>query len=130
MVKPLECIVRVAGRRRRIHLDATTWEALQDVSGRKGHSIHDVVTEIYYERECWNLPAAIRCYLVGYYRELARTALENSRKRIGRLIAECIERNGRDDPALTRKILETIEEAGYGVTRWRDLSEYDIRNTD
>jgi predicted DNA-binding ribbon-helix-helix protein len=60
------------GRYTRIRLDITSWDALYDIARRKGCSVRELIAEIDREREEPNLSAAIRSYVVEYYRESAR----------------------------------------------------------
>jgi predicted DNA-binding ribbon-helix-helix protein len=70
----------IAGRRTRVRLEITSWEALHDVARRKGCSVRTLVAEIERERRKPNLSAAIRNYLVAYYRESAHRALNDARR--------------------------------------------------
>jgi predicted DNA-binding ribbon-helix-helix protein len=59
----------LAGRHTRIRLDITSWDALYDIARRKGCSVRELIAEIDQERENPNLSAAIRSYVVEYYRK-------------------------------------------------------------
>jgi predicted DNA-binding ribbon-helix-helix protein len=61
----------VGGRRTSVRLEPAMWEALQDIARRQRVSVHDLVTEIDREREASNLTAAIRVYIVDFYRAAA-----------------------------------------------------------
>jgi predicted DNA-binding ribbon-helix-helix protein len=63
--------VVVAGRRTSVRLEPVMWEALQDIARRQERTIHDVVTQIDRERTASSLTAAIRVYIVSYYRMAA-----------------------------------------------------------
>lgn len=63
--------VVVAGRRTSVRLEPVMWEALQDIARRQERTIHDVVTQIDRERTASSLTAAIRIYIVGFYRAAA-----------------------------------------------------------
>ena len=63
--------VVVAGRRTSVRLEPVMWEALQDIARREERTIHDLVTQIDRERTASSLTAAIRVYIVGFYRAAA-----------------------------------------------------------
>jgi|SRR5579883_2915053 predicted DNA-binding ribbon-helix-helix protein len=63
--------VTVAGRRTSIRLEPAMWEALQQICLREGKTIHDLVTEIDHARVESSLTAAIRVYLLRYFRAAA-----------------------------------------------------------
>jgi predicted DNA-binding ribbon-helix-helix protein len=69
-----------ANRRTRVRLEITSWEALHDVAKRKGCSVHSLVAEIDRERTRPNLSAAIRGYVVAYYRDAAERAIDDARR--------------------------------------------------
>lgn len=60
--------VVVAGRRTSVRLEPAMWEALRNVAHRLGVTIHDLVTRIDRERTASSLTAAIRVYVVDFYR--------------------------------------------------------------
>jgi predicted DNA-binding ribbon-helix-helix protein len=79
--------VVVAGRRTSVRLEPVMWEALQDIARRQERTVHDVVTQIDRERTASSLTAAIRVYIVGFYRsaalpDAARTAAQTTRFRM------------------------------------------------
>ena len=45
------------------------WDGLSDISAERGKTVHDVVLEINRGRKDISLTAAIRVYIVEYYRE-------------------------------------------------------------
>lgn len=59
--------VVVGGRRTSVRLEPVMWEALHDIAGRDGRSIHQIVTDIDRDRTASSLTAAIRVYIVDYY---------------------------------------------------------------
>jgi predicted DNA-binding ribbon-helix-helix protein len=61
--------VVVAGHRTSVRLEPVMWEALHDIAARRGLSIHELVTEIDSQRATPGLTAAIRVYIVSYYRD-------------------------------------------------------------
>jgi predicted DNA-binding ribbon-helix-helix protein len=50
------------------------WEALQDIARRQERTVHDLVTQIDRERTASSLTAAIRVYIVAFYRSAASLA--------------------------------------------------------
>jgi predicted DNA-binding ribbon-helix-helix protein len=65
--------VRVGRRRTRVRLEPTMWEALQEVATHEGKGINELVTEIDRTRAESTLTAAIRVFLLRYYRQAAAT---------------------------------------------------------
>ena len=63
--------VVVAGHRTSVRLEPQMWDALNDVARRLRVTIHDLVTAIDSERTASSLTAAIRVYIVGFYRAAA-----------------------------------------------------------
>jgi predicted DNA-binding ribbon-helix-helix protein len=51
------------------------WEALEDIAQQTGSSVSALVTEIDRERKQHKLDAAIRDYVVAYYRAIMQAAL-------------------------------------------------------
>jgi predicted DNA-binding ribbon-helix-helix protein len=71
---PSSLVIRnvvVAGRRTSVRLEPTMWEALTEIARRRGQSVHQLVTEIDRDRIASSLTAAIRVYIVDYYRAAA-----------------------------------------------------------
>src|SRR3954451_229723 len=66
--------VVVGGHRTSVRLEPVMWEALRDISLRRKATIHDVVTKIDRERTASSLTAAIRVYIVDFYRSAALPA--------------------------------------------------------
>src|SRR5713226_1999824 len=65
----------VVGRRRTsVRLEPVMWDALQDIARRLRVTIHDLVTDIDRERTASSLTAAIRVYIVDFYRDAALSA--------------------------------------------------------
>ena len=48
------------------------WAALNDIAVERGKTVHDVILEINRDRKGISLTAAIRVYIVEYYREALR----------------------------------------------------------
>jgi predicted DNA-binding ribbon-helix-helix protein len=63
--------VVVAGHRTSVRLEPLMWEALRDIARRRGVGINDLVTDIDRRRETSSLTAAIRVYIVDFYRSAA-----------------------------------------------------------
>ena len=61
----------VGGRRTSVRLEPTMWEALREIARRRGMGLHALVTEIDRERTASSLTAAIRVYIVDFYRAAA-----------------------------------------------------------
>jgi predicted DNA-binding ribbon-helix-helix protein len=74
-------MIGVSGRLAKVRLETVMWAALHDVARRKGRSVDDLVVEIHGDRTCRNLAAAIRNYLVAYYREAAKRVFETQKTR-------------------------------------------------
>jgi predicted DNA-binding ribbon-helix-helix protein len=69
--------VVVAGHRTSVRLEPVMWESLHDIAAREGLTIHQLVTKIDRERTTVGLTAAIRVYIVRYYRDaLARGEID------------------------------------------------------
>lgn len=64
----------VDGRRTSVRLEASMWEGLQDIARRRGMTLNDLVTEIERNRDTPGLTAAIRVYIVDFYRRALRMA--------------------------------------------------------
>ena len=62
-----------------VRLEPTMWAALNDIAAECGKTVHDVVLEINRRRKGIGLTAAIRVFIVEYYRE----ALGRCRKEKG-----------------------------------------------
>jgi predicted DNA-binding ribbon-helix-helix protein len=78
--------VTVAGRRTSIRLEPAMWQALREISTREGKSTHALVTEIAQGRAQSSLTAAIRVFLLDYFRA---AATEEGHRRAGhRLTAQ------------------------------------------
>jgi predicted DNA-binding ribbon-helix-helix protein len=63
--------VVVAGHRTSVRLEAVMWEALHDIARQQNRTIHDLVTAIAAQRNNLSLTAAIRVYIVDFYRAAA-----------------------------------------------------------
>jgi predicted DNA-binding ribbon-helix-helix protein len=63
--------VVVAGHRTSVRLEPMMWEALRDIARQRDKSLHEIVTEIDHDRTASSLTAAIRVYIVAFYRSAA-----------------------------------------------------------
>jgi predicted DNA-binding ribbon-helix-helix protein len=67
---PIRNIV-VAGHRTSVRLEPVMWQALRDIARDQGIGLNDLVTEIALRRGRLSLTAAIRVYIVDFYRTAA-----------------------------------------------------------
>jgi predicted DNA-binding ribbon-helix-helix protein len=72
--------VTVAGRRTSVRLEPPMWAALREVCARERKSLHALVTDIDRQRRASSLTAAIRVFLLGYFRSAAS---EDGHRRAG-----------------------------------------------
>ncbi|MGH3966725.1 MAG: ribbon-helix-helix domain-containing protein [Mycobacterium sp.] len=63
--------VIVAGHRTSVRLEPMMWDALAEIARHCARSVHDLVTEIDRDRTASSLTAAIRVYIVAFYRSAA-----------------------------------------------------------
>lgn len=68
----------VDGIRTSVRLEPVLWDALQDIACRREMTIHQLATEIAGRRTLSNLTAAIRVYIVEFYRAAAGQAIRTS----------------------------------------------------
>ena len=74
---PSSLVIRnivVAGHRTSVRLEPVMWDALHDIARRLRVTVHDLVTVIDRERSASSLTAAIRVYIVDFYRSAALDA--------------------------------------------------------
>lgn len=60
--------VVVGGRRTSVRLEPVIWDALADIAGRLNRTVNGLVTEIERDRTASSLTAAIRVFVVDFYR--------------------------------------------------------------
>ena len=72
--------VTVAGRRTSIRLEPAMWQALLEISAREGKTMNALVTEIERGRVQSSLTAAIRVFLLDYFKA---AATEEGHRRAG-----------------------------------------------
>jgi predicted DNA-binding ribbon-helix-helix protein len=70
--------VVIEGRKTSVRLEAVMWDALADIAERKGRTIEDLLSEIDRNRTAPNRTAAIRAYVVAFYRGSAHAAAFSS----------------------------------------------------
>ena len=63
--------VVVRGHRTSVRLEPVMWEALHDIADQRRLTVHDLVTAIDGQRTESSLTAAIRVYIVNFYRAAA-----------------------------------------------------------
>jgi predicted DNA-binding ribbon-helix-helix protein len=63
--------VTIRGRRTSLRLEPAMWDALQEIAQREGTSVHELCTKVDLERRESTLTAAIRVFILGYYRAAA-----------------------------------------------------------
>jgi predicted DNA-binding ribbon-helix-helix protein len=66
--------VVVDGHRTSVRLEPMMWEALREIARRREVKLHELVTEIDRQRTASSLTAAIRVYIVAFYRSAASRA--------------------------------------------------------
>lgn len=70
--------VVVDGRRTSIRLEPEMWRSLQDICKRERCTVHDIATMVAALRGIGSLTAALRVFLVVYFREAATTEGHNA----------------------------------------------------
>lgn len=64
--------IRVDGRRTSARLEPSMWTAFYDIARREGRTVDDIATEIFkLKSEGTSLTAALRVFIMAYYREAA-----------------------------------------------------------
>lgn len=66
--------VNVSGHRTSLRMEPAMWEALEEISGREARTIHDICTLVNQHRGPVNLTAALRVFIVSYFRQAATEA--------------------------------------------------------
>ena len=61
----------VDGHRTSVRLEPVMWDALHDIAHRRQVTVDALVTEVNSQRSASSLTAAIRIYIVEFYRALA-----------------------------------------------------------
>jgi predicted DNA-binding ribbon-helix-helix protein len=73
-VSPSSLVIRnvvVAGHRTSVRLEPVMWDALNEIARRERTTVHDLATRIDRNRTASTLTAAIRVFIVDYYRTAA-----------------------------------------------------------
>lgn len=63
--------VTVSGHRTSLRLEQDVWSALEEVCSREGLSVHELCTRIETRRTGSSRTAAVRAFVLGYFREAA-----------------------------------------------------------
>lgn len=66
--------VTVRGHRTSIRLEPAMWQAFDEIAAAEGRSIHELCGTVAGARDASTLTAAIRVFIVLYYRDLAAQA--------------------------------------------------------
>jgi predicted DNA-binding ribbon-helix-helix protein len=66
--------VVVDGRRTSVRLEPTMWDALTEIARHQRRTLRELVTVIAHDRTASSLTAAIRVYIVQFYRSAAAAA--------------------------------------------------------
>lgn len=61
----------VGGRRTSVRLEPAMWDSLREIAAREQRTLHQLVTDIDSHREASSLTAAIRVFIVVYWRAAA-----------------------------------------------------------
>ena len=67
--------ITIDGHRTSVSLEDAFWEALGEIAAARGISIAAQIGEIDHDRGPMNLSAAIRTYVLAWYRDRAATAV-------------------------------------------------------
>ena len=67
----------VGNHRTSVRLEPVMWDALQEIAHQLRVSLHELVTHIDRERSASSLTAAIRVYIVDFYRAAAMPAVQS-----------------------------------------------------
>jgi len=62
--------VTVDGRRTSLRMENAMWEALEDICRREGRHLHEICGLVHRRREGTSFTAAMRVFIVRYYRAL------------------------------------------------------------
>lgn len=63
--------VTVDGHRTSLRLEQDVWDALEEVCKREGMTLHEVCTHVERRRSGSSRTAAVRTFVLGYFREAA-----------------------------------------------------------
>ena len=77
--------LQLTGRRTSVRLDALTWNALREIAGHEGTTVHQVARWIDERRPGGlSLTATVRCYVVSYFMDVARSKSRRGQTGAGR----------------------------------------------
>ena len=74
--------VRIGSRLTSLRLEPLMWDALEEVAADSGLSIHELCTTIQTRRQESSLTAAVRVFLLRYYRDAVRQRGQLSARRL------------------------------------------------
>lgn len=94
--------VTVDGHRTSLRLEQDVWEALEEICAREDMSVHEVCTLIERSRTGSSRTAAVRAFILGYFREAASDA-GHARAGHGNMAA-----GGKDKKQINREGLSAI----------------------
>jgi predicted DNA-binding ribbon-helix-helix protein len=63
--------VTIRGRRTSLRLEPAMWDALHEIAQREGVSVHEICSRVEYSRQESTLTAAIRVFILAYFRAAA-----------------------------------------------------------
>jgi len=66
--------VTIAGHRTSVRLEGDTWSALEEICQREQKTIHEITTLIENQRSDSSRTAAVRAYILNYFRAAATDA--------------------------------------------------------
>ncbi len=66
--------VTLADRRTSLRLEPAMWDALEEVARRENRSLHEVCTWVESQRDALSLTAAVRVFILAYFRAAATEA--------------------------------------------------------
>jgi predicted DNA-binding ribbon-helix-helix protein len=67
--------VLVSGRRTSVRMESVMWRSLEDIRQREGLTVNQICTLVDTLRGEAGLTAALRVFIVAYYREVSRDAM-------------------------------------------------------
>ena len=79
--------VTVAGHRTSMRLEPSMWDALGEICRREGKTIHDVCSDVDFQRHESALTAALRAFIVLYFRV---AATEDGHAKAGHGLSETV----------------------------------------
>jgi len=79
--------VTVAGHRTSMRLEPSMWDALEEICRREGKTIHEVCSDVDFQRYESALTAALRAFIVLYFRV---AAMEDGHAKAGHGVSEIV----------------------------------------